>query len=117
MREQDIKVRTLLPKASEATKLEKHSLVQHFYVGKPLGAYEDILGSKARLQINDAFAEMDEIDLLANQIQSSMDPQSFEDLRSALKIDKEVKMGMVTELKSQLRKNNLRKVSYLAIGD
>ena len=61
MREVSLKVEFKIPQGTELEKLEKKSLVTFIYVGKPTAEFRKKLGSESRIQLNDAYAEVDEI--------------------------------------------------------
>ena len=72
MREVTLMVQFRAPQATELQKLEKKSLVTFIYVGKPTQEYQAKMGSEARLQLNDKFAEVSEIQDYIAQEKSSM---------------------------------------------
>ena len=72
MREVTLKVQFKSPQATELQKLEKKSLVTFIYVGKPMKELQASMGSETRLQLNDAIADIDEIQDYIAQEKSSM---------------------------------------------
>lgn len=115
MRDSEVMVKVQVPAATELQKLEKKSLISHIFIGAPQPQYAEIRGSAPRVQLNDQFADASQIPAFINDEINKV-PQ--EKLRSqmtcAMHIDKDVKMGLITEVKTELRKTNFRKVSYLA---
>ena len=61
MREVALKVQFRAPQGTELEKLEKKSLVTFIYVGVPTQEYQKQLGTESRIQLNDSFAEVSEI--------------------------------------------------------
>lgn len=61
MREVSVLVANAMPEADETVKLEKKSLVSSIYVGKPNPQYQGAYGTEPRIQLNDKFATVDEI--------------------------------------------------------
>jgi biopolymer transport protein ExbD len=113
-------VQIQVPKATELQKLEKKSLVTHIYIGPPVAKYASTMGNKPRIQLNDQFAEPSAIPLfIANEKEKVVPAKLRDKMTAALRIDKDVKMGTVTDVKTELRKIDFRKVSYLAtdLGD
>ena len=106
MREVTLMVQFRAPQATELQKLEKKSLVTFIYVGKPTQEYQAKMGSEARLQLNDKFAEVSEIQDYIAQEKSSM--------KVSIKADKETKMGLITDVKQALREAYALKISYSA---
>ncbi|MCH2045775.1 MAG: biopolymer transporter ExbD [Saprospiraceae bacterium] len=119
MRDAELKVKISVPTATELQKLEKKSLVSHIYIGQPVPSYAEVYGSAPRVQLNDAFVyppaslEADLREFIQNE-KDKLDPRQHPAMTAALKIDGKVKMGIVTDVKRNLRKINFRKVSYLA---
>jgi biopolymer transport protein ExbD len=56
MRETDLKVKLVVPQATEIQKLEKKSLVSYIYIGPPSESFRAKFGTAPRIQLNDAFA-------------------------------------------------------------
>ena len=110
MREVTLMVQFRAPQATELQKLEKKSLVTFIYVGKPTQEYQAKMGSEARLQLNDKFAEVSEIQDYIAQEKSSMKEED----QPFIKADKETKMGLITDVKQALREAYALKISYSA---
>lgn len=114
MREVTLKVEFKVPTATELEKLEKKSLVTFVYVGKPTADLRAKMGSESRIQLNDKFAEVAEIQDYISQERTSMreDEQAF--MTVSLKIDENTKMGIVTDIKQALRQAYALKINYSA---
>lgn len=120
MRDSEIMVQIQVPAATELQKLEKKSLVTHIYIGTPMAKYAAVMGTAPRIQLNDQFAEPSAIPLfIANEKQKVVPAKLRDKMTAALRIDRDVKMGIVTDVKTELRRIDFRKVSYLAtdLGD
>lgn len=72
MREVTLKIVFRAPQATELQKLEKKSLVTFVYVGEPTTEFRGQMGTATRVQLNDAFAEISEIQDYIAQEKSSM---------------------------------------------
>lgn len=115
MRDSEVMVQIQVPNATELQKLEKKSLVTHIYIGTPVAKYAAVMGTAPRIQLNDQFAEPSAIPLfIANEKEKVVPAKLRDKMTAALRIDKDVKMGIVTDVKTELRKIDFRKVSYLA---
>ena len=113
MREADIKVRTKVPHITELRKIENKSLNSFIFIGPPSNQYQAQLGSAPRIQLNDAFAKPSDIMTFANQRRTDVPPGQHNEMTVSMKVDGEVKMGLVTDVKTELRKANMRRVFYL----
>ena len=114
MRENTLKVQLRYTKATELQKLERKSLVSYIYIGKPTKQYEAELGTAPRIQLNDAFADKNEIIQFIENERASRDPRLVKFMTTSLRVDKETKMGIVSDVKQELRKANALKVNYSA---
>ena len=88
MREVTLKVQFKAPQATELQKLEKKSLVTFIYVGKPMAEFQAKMGSETRIQLNDQFAETDEIQNYIAQEKSSMKEEDQPFMTVSIKADK-----------------------------
>jgi biopolymer transport protein ExbD len=114
MREQDILVSTVLPNATEVQKLEKKQLVSHIYIGSPVASQQAQWGTAPRIQLNDSYKSTRDI---LNFVASERDKLSEADraaMTVMLKADKNTRMGIITDVKQELRKANALKISYAA---
>lgn len=114
MREVSYKVDFKVPQGTELEKLEKKSLVTFVYVGKPKDEFRKKMGSESRIQLNDAFAEVAEIQDFITQERLSMKEEDQPFMTVSLKIDHETKMGIVTDIKQALRQAYALKINYSA---
>ncbi len=112
MRDVELKVKTALPKASEIQKLEKKALVSSIYIGPPRNAK---FGSESRIQLNDQFARPEDIPDWVMQEREARSEADRPLMTTALKINKETRMGVVTDVKQQLRKAGAFRISYTAL--
>lgn len=114
MRDSELKLVVSTPSATELTKLEKKSLVNYLFIGKPKEEYAQIAGTKPRVQLGDKFAELTEIPLFLEKHRINVPEQQRGQITSSLKVDKSVTMGIVSDVKTTLRKANQLKVNYSA---
>lgn len=110
MRESTLFVKIQPPMASEAQKLEKKSLVSSIYIGPPIKA--EILGTAPRIQLNDKFATVGDIREFIENERAARDEADVPLMTTALKVDKTVKMGIVTDVKQELRQVGAFKINY-----
>jgi len=114
MRDSTLKVENNVPNASELTKLEKKSLVNYIYIGKPKETYQAQYGTKPRIQLGDKIAEIKDIPLFLEKHRSSMNENMIPGIKTSLRVDGDVTMGIVADLKTQLRKSGQLLVNYSA---
>ena len=112
MRSSDRLVDVIVPTATELTKLEKKSLVNQIYIGKPKDQYRDIYGSAARIQLNDKISDEDDIPIFLEKHKIKVPENQRTKITTSLRVDGEVTMGIVQDVKTALRKANQLKVNY-----
>jgi len=113
MRTSELKVSVVTPSATELTKLEKKSLVNFIFVGKPTAKYVEA-GTKPRMQLGDKFATEADIPLFLEQHRQRIAENQRQGITTSLKVDQRVTMGLVSDIKTALRKSNQLKVNYSA---
>ncbi len=112
MKDSSLMVENTLPNASETKKLEKKDRVVYIYVGKPTSQYQKVFGSEPKIQLNDKFANVSEVGDFILQ-ERAKKPQELQNvLTTALKVDKNANMGLISDIKQELRKVNALKVNY-----
>jgi len=112
MREDTLMIENRLPSADQIEKLEKKNLVMYIYVGKPSSAYKAQYGDEARIQLNDKFAQVSEIQAFIAAERASKREEEIPYLTTSLRVDKEANMGIVGDIKQELRKANALKLNY-----
>ncbi|MFI3280690.1 MAG: biopolymer transporter ExbD [Rikenellaceae bacterium] len=114
MRDQELLVKTKLPGATEVQKLEKKSLVSYIHVGPPSVAMQAKFGTATRIQLNDSYrTTRDILDYIAAE-RDNLNEADRAQLTVCLKTDENTKMGIVSDIKQELRRANALKVSYAA---
>ncbi len=114
LRDAELKVSVSTPQATELTKLEEKSLVNYLYIGRPIERYQAVYGTKPRLQLGDKFASTAEIPIFLEQHKLKVPEVKRPQITSSLRVDGEVTMGIVYDVKEQLRKSEQLKINYSA---
>ena len=113
MRDVELKVKASpLPKASEIQKLEHKALVSSIYIGAPR---DTKLGTESRIQLDDAFATPADIADWIQKERDSRNPADVPLLTTALKVHKDTRMGVVTDVKQELRKVGAFRINYTTL--
>ncbi|MBO7082943.1 MAG: biopolymer transporter ExbD [Bacteroidales bacterium] len=112
MRDVELKVKTALPKATEIAKLEKKALVSSIYIGPPR---DPKLGTESRIQLNDQFARPEDIPDWVLQEREARSEADRPLLTTALKVHRETRMGVVTDVKQELRKVGAFRINYTTL--
>ncbi|MCB0567800.1 MAG: biopolymer transporter ExbD [Phaeodactylibacter sp.] len=117
LRDAELKVKVSTPYATELTKLEEKSLVNYLYIGRPVEKFRELYGTKPRLQLGDKFANIVDIPLFLEKHKIKVPESRHGQITSSLRVDGEVTMGIVQDVKTQLRKSGQLKVNYSAKKD
>ena len=118
LRDNTLMIQNTLPAADQIQKLDKKDRVIYIYAGKPSSRYIDTYGSEARIQLNDKFGTIEEVGafVLAERAAKREELQNV--LTTALKVDSDTKMGIISDIKQELRKVNALKINYTTrVGD
>lgn len=110
MRESTLFIKVTPPQATEIQKLERKSLACSIYVGKPIKS--NLYGTEPRIQLNDQFADAKDIREFIEKTKAGMNEADRPLLSTTLKVDGEVKMGIVTDIKQELRQVSAFKITY-----
>ena len=114
MKEVTYKVQFTNPQATELTKLEKKSLVRYIYVGTPTAEFRKQYGVETRIQLDEQFADKSEVgDFIINE-RSAMKESDQGLMTVSIKADKETRMGIIADIKQELRRAYALKISYAA---
>lgn len=112
MRQNTLMIENKLPFADQVEKLDKKDLVMYIYAGKPSARYQQKFGTEARIQLNDKFAEVSDVQQFIYAEREAKREELIPYLTTALKVDVETNMGLVSDIKQELRKAEALKINY-----
>jgi biopolymer transport protein ExbD len=112
MRETSINVEQKMPQATQLKKLVKKSLISYMYIGAPKKAEQ--FGKEPKIQVNDVFIEAKNIVQWVNSEKSKLDEVDRDAITVSLKVDVDSKRGLISDVETELRKANARRVLYSA---
>ncbi|NBU35892.1 MAG: biopolymer transporter ExbD [Bacteroidetes bacterium] len=114
LRDSELMVKVTTPFATQLTKLEDKSLVNYLYIGRPVEKYKATYGTKPRLQLSDKFANINEIPIFLERFRVKISETQRSKITTSLRVDGKVTMGIVQDVKTELRKANQLKINYSA---
>lgn len=112
MREANIMVKQDMPTANQVEKLENKNLVMYIYAGQPSARYQQQFGTSARIQLNDKFARVQDVQAFIISERESKNPGLRSKLITGLKIDKETNMSVVSDITEELRRAEAYRINY-----
>ena len=115
MREQEVMVRYKLPQATEVAKLEKKSLVSTINIGVPATHMQAQYGTAPRIQLNDSFKSAKDIGDFIGAERDQLNEADRAQMTISIKADQYTKMGIITDVKQELRRANALKINYAAL--
>ncbi len=114
MRESSLFVKISVPQGSEVSKLEKKNLVSYINVGAPMPQWENKYGKEPVIQLNDQIADVSDIPQFVELERADRQEADRPNITTAIKADKNVRMGMISDIKQQLRESGAFKIFYNA---
>jgi len=85
-------------------------LISFLYIGEPRNAA--MYGTEPRIQANDVLINPSDIVLWVNQEKDALSEAERDMITISLKVDREVKMGPVSDVQFELREADARRVLY-----
>ena len=112
MRDQELMVKYKLPEATEVQKLEKKNLVSYIHIGVPVPHMQAKYGTAPLIQLNDSFKTTKDILDFAAAERDQLSEVDRASMTICLKADGNTKMGIIADVKQELRRANALKISY-----
>lgn len=111
LRTEEEKVQVKKPEASELYKVQKKHLIRYINIGVPMDKRR---GTEPVIQLNDQFSQVGEIqDWIGKERQTLAEAEQSK-MWVSLKVDQDTKMGIVSNVKQELRQASALKVLYSA---
>ena len=112
MRDQELMVKYKLPEATEVQKLEKKNLVSYIHIGVPVLHMQAKYGTAPLIQLNDSYKTTKDILDFAAAERDKLSEADRASMTICLKADGGTKMGIIADVKQELRRANALKLSY-----
>ena len=115
IQEKDLKVLNQLPDASEIKKLEKKDRLIYIHIGPPEKEYQSVYGTEPQIQLDDSFARVSDIGPYILQKREALPAELRPLVTVVLKVDEQAGMGLINDVKQELRKVNALKINYATL--
>lgn len=101
-------------KLQRSSSLKEKDLNSYIHIGTPIKSLQAQYGTEARIQLNDSFKTTDDIrDFIAAERESKSEgDRQF--MTVSIRADQDVRMGIVTDVKQELRRCSALKIMYSA---
>jgi len=107
-----------LPVANQVTRIQKDDRIIEISIGKPKKQIGGILGTEPKIQLENQITDTKAIAPYVLQRLSEMSEANRAKAMVLLKVDKHVGMGMVLDVKKELQKVQVSKITYTTLeGD
>jgi biopolymer transport protein ExbD len=107
MRDVDLKVQYQVPEGTEIQKLGHKASIVNIYVGKAEnGEYA--------IQLNNQLSTISDIRTFLEQERKRMGSEDLARLTVSLRADRDVPMGIISDIKRELQKQNALRINYSA---
>ena len=95
------------PQGTELEKARKQGVI-YLFIGQPMDAKGQVEGASdsRRIQLNDRFVELDQL--------AQMSEDAREHLTVSIRADRNTEMGLINDVKQQLRKAGALNINYSA---
>jgi biopolymer transport protein ExbD len=115
LRETSIEVKQGIPRATQLRKLMRKSLVANLYIGEP--TKPALYGKEPKIQADDVFIEPKDIVRWVNEKKSELPENERDQITVSLKVDRDAKRGLISDVEIELRKANARKLLYSTLQE
>ena len=113
MRDVTPKVRYEVPQGTELEKSRKDGLV-YILIGQPVDAQGRPLSGASRIQLNDHIVSIDQIGAEIQKERALMSESSRQHLTVTIRADRNTEMGVINDVKQELRKAGALNINYSA---
>jgi biopolymer transport protein ExbD len=114
MREDELKIANQLPQANQVEKLEAKDKLMYIYIGKPNASYQKQAGVNEVVQLGDKIAQVSDVQTFVNTKRNEMPENLQDEMMVSLKVDRDSKVGILTDVKQELREAMALKINYTA---
>lgn len=107
VKEEQLQVK--IPDAHAVSQIDKKFLIKELHVGFP----KDVkLGQTARIAADKKIINISQLGQWVQQQKSSLDEKYQDQMIVMLRADVKVEMGLISDIQTELRKHNARKILY-----
>lgn len=114
MREDELMIQNQLPQANQVEKLEAKDKLMYIYIGKPNASYQKQAGVNEVVQLGDKIAQVSDVQTFVNTKRNEMPENLQDEMMVSLKVDRDSKVGILTDVKQELREAMALKINYTA---
>jgi biopolymer transport protein ExbD len=118
MRDDELQIENSLPKANQVEKLAEKNKVVTIYIGKPNPNFIKQYGISEVIQLGDKISPVSDVRTYVETKRNAMNEDIKDEMMVSLKVDQNSQIGILTDVKQELRDAMALKISYTSIeGD
>lgn len=118
MRDDELQIENSLPKANQVEKLAEKNKVVTIYIGKPNPNFTKQYGITEVIQLGDKISPVSDVRTYVETKRNAMNEDIKDEMMVSLKVDQNSQIGILTDVKQELRDAMALKISYTSIeGD
>ena len=115
MRDVKPMVRFTIPQGTEVEKARQAGIV-YLFIGKLVNGQGDVVGGESRIQVNDRLITLSELGAAIEQERSQMSEDARQHMVVSIRADRATEMGLINDVKQELRKAGALSINYSATG-
>lgn len=118
MRDDELQIENQLPQANQVEKLAEKKKVVTIYIGKPSPNFTKQYGVTEVIQLGDKISPLSDVRTYVDTKRNAMDEDVKDEMMVSLKVDQNSQIGILTDVKQELREAMALKISYTSVeGD
>lgn len=110
LRKSDISDNINLPNASNPSKIKDQSKIKQIMVTTNMD-------DEMKIYMEGSLIDINNLENKLSQLKSTYSDKEFKQVSISLHVDRNIKMGILNQIKTALRKSNFRKVTYVTTGE
>jgi biopolymer transport protein ExbD len=116
MRDDELQVENKLPQANQVEKLAEKKKIVTIYIGSPSATFQKQYGVSEVIQLGDKISPVSDVQTYVNTKRNEMDEDDKDAMTVSLKVDQKAQVGILTDVKQELREAMALKISYTSLN-
>ena len=113
MRDVKPRVHYEVPEGTEVEKTRKAGEID-LLIGKPINAQGEVVSDEWRIQLNDRYVTLEQLGQAIAEERAKMPESERQQLVVSIRADRNTEMGIITDVKQELRKAGALNINYSA---
>ena len=114
MRDVSPQVQYEVPQGTEIEKNARKTGMVYLFIGRPMDQAGNVTSDETCIQLNDRLISVDQIADAVNEERQQMTEDARRHMTVSIRADRDTEMGIINDVKQQLRKAGALKINYSA---